>query len=210
MLSPLLITSKSQTCSSCCRPKILTALKHGILLVLVAPASGPYRYDIDQESRKLRMLVSTIDIRCLHFLEAHGHPAFEAVDTVAHNLSSLESTNLDLAASRGVLMAMGDRVLQVMEQAMPCFRVHPGRLNTKLAAMVSNSSIAQTKKIADVENVSKHHFMSDFEAESNAGLEEAPSPAQLRLSRRPSDALLEAKKQPSGQTDELKESPKSV
>eukprot|EP00965_Chrysotila_dentata_P027185 902931-Pleurochrysis_carterae.AAC.1 len=52
--------------------QVMTALEHGIPLVMVAVDSGTHRYAIGVESLQLRKeLARTIDVHCLNFLAVH-------------------------------------------------------------------------------------------------------------------------------------------
>jgi len=101
--------------------EVMTALEHGIPLVMVAVDSGTHRYAIGVESLQLRKeLARTIDVHCLNFLAVHGYQALEAVDMISRIIPSLISTKLDLAAPHVVRIAMVNRIARLADQATPC------------------------------------------------------------------------------------------
>uniref|UniRef100_A0A6S9RE15 TIR domain-containing protein n=2 Tax=Chrysotila carterae TaxID=13221 RepID=A0A6S9RE15_CHRCT len=99
--------------------EVLTAVKHGIPIVMVRLAYGKYMYDIEHESVLLQKLASSLSPSSCAILELHGFSRQETAETIRVLVSSLISITMDSSTSRGALVATSQRLTAVLNDARP-------------------------------------------------------------------------------------------
>uniref|UniRef100_A0A7S4BMV6 TIR domain-containing protein n=2 Tax=Chrysotila carterae TaxID=13221 RepID=A0A7S4BMV6_CHRCT len=99
--------------------EVLTAIRHGVPLIMVRVEYGEYRYDIEHESTQLQDLARRLSTSTYAFLEEHGFSRRETVETISLVVPSLISISFDSSAMRGALFATSQRIAQLLESAQP-------------------------------------------------------------------------------------------